>query len=141
TIIDVPQRVADGSAGGSVKISLVYSAYPGRATGNVDPSSVRAHVTDLAGSLEQRGHAVTVDALRHDPLERMSRTIRDLDRKWSEYEPAVVPAHLRTSGLAPPSAIRPPTVLRRVPVVQTLHPFDLGRAARAPHEGLRPELA
>jgi len=124
-----------------VKISLVYSAYPGRATGNVDPSSVRAHVTDLAGSLEQRGHAVTVDALRHDPLERMSRTIRDLDRKWSEYEPDVVHAHLWTSGLASLAAIRQSTVLRKVPVVQTFHSLDPGRTSSETHEWLRLEAA
>lgn len=124
-----------------MKISLVYSACPGRATGNVDPSSVRAHVTDLAGSLEQRGHTVSVDALRHDPLERMSRTVRTLEKTWSEREPDLVHAHLWTSGLAALAALRQSSALRTIPVVQTFHSLDPGDAPGKSHEWLRLEAA
>lgn len=124
-----------------MKISLVYSACPGRATGNVDPSSVRAHVTDLAGSLEQRGHSVTVDALRHDPLERMGRTVRKLEETWTERKPDLVHAHLWTSGLAALAAVRQSSTLRKVPVVQTFHSLDPSDTAGKSHEWLRLEAA
>jgi D-inositol-3-phosphate glycosyltransferase len=124
-----------------VKISLVYSACPGRAAGNVDPSSVRAHVTGLAEALEQRGNNVTVDALRHDPLERMGRTVRRLEAMWTEREPDLVHAHLWTSGLAALAAIRQSSALRTIPVVQTFHSLDPSDTSGKSHEWLRLEAA
>lgn len=124
-----------------MKISLVYSACPGRAAGNVDPSSVRAHVTDLADSLERRGHEVSVDALRHDPLERMGRTVRKLEETWSKHEPDVVHAHLWSSGLAALAAVRQSSMLREIPVVQTFHSLDPGDRSSKSHEWIRLEAA
>lgn len=114
-----------------MKVSLVYSACPGRTAGNVDPSSVRAHVTDLAESLKGRGYDVTVDALQHDPLERMGRTVRKLEKSWAGDRPDVVHAHLWASGLAALAALRQSAKTRDVPVVQTFHTLEVGDSQSA----------
>lgn len=125
-----------------MRVYLVYSAHPGRTAGNVDPSSVGAHVTDLAQALTDSGHEVTVDALQHDPLERMGRTVRELEKSWSNDKPDVVHAHLWSSGLAALAALRQSGETKDVPVVQTFHTLDVGDDVTAKaHEWRRLEAA
>jgi D-inositol-3-phosphate glycosyltransferase len=124
-----------------VKVSLVYSAHPGRAAGNVDPTTVAAHVTELAETLSASGHTVTVDAFQHEPLERMGRTVRELEQSWSKVPPDVVHAHLWSSGLAALAALRQSAETRAVPVVQTFHTLEIADDTAKVHEWRRLEAA
>jgi glycosyltransferase involved in cell wall biosynthesis len=126
-----------------VKISLVYSSHPGQTAGNVDAESLHAHVSDLAEALSARGHEVAVEELRHDPVERMGRAVRDLEKAWTAAPPNVVHAHLWSSGLAALATMHQSPGLGRFPLVQTFHSLDLpgnGTSARA-HEWRRLEAA
>lgn len=126
-----------------MKISLVYSSHPGQTAGNVDTDSVHAHVSDLAEALSARGHEVAVEELHHDPVERMGRAVRDLEKAWTAAPPNVVHAHLWSSGLAALATMHQSTDLGRLPLVQTFHTLDLpgnGTSARA-HEWRRLEAA
>lgn len=108
-----------------MKISLVYPSQPGQTAGNVDAESVHAHVFDLAEALTNRGHEVVVEALRQDPVERMGRAVRDLEKSWTAAPPDIVHAHLWSSGLAALATLHQSQKLGRIPVVQTFHALDL----------------
>ncbi|HEU4540269.1 MAG TPA: glycosyltransferase [Jiangellaceae bacterium] len=126
-----------------MKISLVYSSHPGQTAGNVDAESLHAHVFDLAEALTGRGHQVAVEALRQDPVERMGRAVRDLEKSWKAALPDIVHAHLWSSGLAALATMHQSSELGRIPLVQTFHGLNLpstGASARA-HEWRRLEAA
>lgn len=126
-----------------MKVSLVYSSHPGQTAGNVDTDSVQAHVHDLAEALSARGHDVAVEELRHDPVEKMGRAVRDLEKAWSAAPPNLVHAHLWSAGLAALATMHQSPELGRFPLVQTFHALDLpgdGASARA-HEWRRLEAA
>ena len=107
-----------------MKISLVYSSHPGQTAGNVDAESVQAHVSDLAEALAGHGHEIAVKELRDDPVERMGRAVRDLEKSWTAAPPDIVHAHLWSSGLAALATMHQSRKLGRIPVVQSFHGVD-----------------
>jgi glycosyltransferase involved in cell wall biosynthesis len=126
-----------------MRIALVYPEAPGSMAGNVDESSLHAHVTELGRNLNTQGQHVDVHALPVDPIERPGQAIDELDRSWSMRPPDVVHAHLWTCGFAALAALRDIAALDTLPVVLTFHSLESpnGRTPSARSRWLRLKAA